>query len=165
MKLIKNILLAFLVGAGVSALAETRSSSEYTCTAYNPLTGYAELKYPANEKDGSVGTLMTYGMISKSLSGGEISYDPKLENTYPRATLQTVINGVTVPVYMDLAKPKSARAKKATLIGVTYVPLFAVVPGSWLFQPYMGYQPGYSDVPIPAGFIPTSIVSCDVRFN
>jgi hypothetical protein len=163
MKSIKYSLVAFLFSAGFFAHSEVRTAREYLCTAFNPVTGYAELKFPTADKEGVAGTLITYGLAKKSLNGGELSYDSELKHAYPHATLQTVINGVTVPVYLDLARPRK-ETKKAKLIGITYIPLFAVIPAAWLFQPYLGYNPSQTEIPVPAGFVPTSVVTCKVRF-
>lgn len=163
MKSIKFFLFSTLFSFGVFAHGEVRTAREYVCTAFNPLTGYAELKFPTADKEGVAGTLVTYGVVKKPMAGGELSYDSDLKNAYPHATLQTVIGGVTVPVYLDLSRP-SKETKKATLIGITYVPLFAVVPSAWLFQPYVGFNPSYAEVPVPVGFVPTAVVTCKVRF-
>lgn len=160
MKSVKLFLFALVSAFTFSAVAETRVAKSYSCSAFNPVTGYARITYKAKS------ARLTYGWFTSDVEDGVLSYDSESALDYPKAVLYTKINGVDVPVHLALLRPLEQESKELVLSGVTYVPHFALAPNFQVFAPFSGYV-GYlgSVVPVPVGFTPTSVVTCRISFR
>jgi len=163
---IKLVLLAALA-APVLASAEIRTAESYHCTAFNAFTGYATIKWNKKTRKKG-GAEIRYGWLTSQPRGGLLTYEPNSPLNFPRAILQTELNGATVPVHMDLLRPIEHRSKEVVLAGLTYIPL--TVPASGFSTPYWTPYTGPIGhlsplVPLPAGFVPTSVVTCRVSFH
>lgn len=157
--------LAFLLFASLASAAEPRIAKTYSCNAFNPLTGFAIVTYSKATVRKNGGAVIKYGLLTTETKGGEIAYDPANEMSYPKAVLSTKIGGVDYPVHLDLLRPIDHGSKEAVLAGLTYIPVntLTVLP---YWAPYYGSTTHLSPIaPVPAGFIPTSVVTCRVTFQ
>lgn len=161
------VLLATVFASG-SVLAAQRVAERYTCAAFNPLTGYATITF--NEKTKARGARMTSLAGEQQLHGGRLTYNSSSYSSYPRAVFSIPVKGGDpIQVYMDLLRPLNnddceGKLSEEILSGITYIPLFGVAPGLSLFAPLSGYGT-LPLVPVPAGFVPTSVVTCRVIFR
>lgn len=164
---IKLVLLAILAGGSALANAQIRTAQSYHCTAYNAFTGFATIKWNSGTRRRG-GAEIRYGWFTSMAKGGLMTYEPQTEVSVPRAILETRVNGVPVTVHMDLLRPVDHRSKEIVLSGLTYVPV-TVPPTAWnasFWTPYTGPLGHLSPlVPLPAGYVPTSVVTCRVSFH
>lgn len=163
---IKTVLLIALSALGLSANAAARAAKSYTCTAFNPVSGYARITYGKKEGERKSRAEIHYGFLVSEVEGGVLSYDPDTVVDLPRAVFSTKVNGVEVPFHMDLFRPWDNETKEVILSGVTYVPAFALAANLPLFARYSGsLEQLDGKVAVPAGFTPTSVVTCRVFFR
>ncbi len=145
-----------------SAMAAQRVAERYTCTAYNPLTGFATITY--SEK-GRGKAKMTSIVGEKQIRGGRLTYNTGTLTSFPRATFSVPVNGSPVSVYMDLTRPLKddceGQLSEDILTGFTYIPLYGATTSYWPFVALTGNP----FLPVPLGFIPTSMVTCRVIFR
>lgn len=163
---IKYILFSVIVFTAFAANADIRTAESYHCTAFNPLTGYAFIKWNRQTVRATGGAVIRYGWLENEAKGGLMTYEPEVAVSYPRAVLNTQLNGNEVAVYMDLLRPLEHRSKEVVLAGLTYVPVTVPVSNIWPWNPMSGTLGHLSPiVPLPAGFVPTSTVTCRVKFR
>lgn len=156
---------ALLVSA-IPAFAVQRVAERYTCTAFHPVTGYATITYKERARKKIT---MRSVMGETEISGGRLTYNTDSVRSYPRAVFTFEVHKRPVSVYMDLMRPLTdgceGELTEQILSGVTYVPLFGAVPnGTTLFTPFSGFV-GNPFLPIPVGFVPTSVVTCRIWFK
>lgn len=163
----KLVLLAAFGVMSLSAAAVERTAKTYSCSAFNAVTGYARITYKKERGERVPKARMQYGWLVSELKGGALGYETEAPlNTPVRAILYTKVNGVEVPVHMDLFRPLEHQTKEVILSGLTYVPSFALAPNWTAFAPFSGTlgHLGYL-VPVPVGFTPTSVVTCRISFQ
>lgn len=158
------VLFASLFTA-IPAFSAQRVAERYTCTAFNPATGYATIKYSEKARGK---TKMSSLWGEKEIRGGRLTYSTSSYSSYPRAVFDVEVAGRPVSVYMDLVRPLKdgceGQLSEEILTGVTYIPLYGAAFNWWPFSPLVGYTAN-PFVPVPAGFVPTSIVTCRVVFR
>lgn len=165
MKLVLLSLSIWVAGASVSAHASSlRIAKSYSCTAYNPATGFASITYKPSKKKSATTAELTYGLVTTPLTDGRLSYDAESPLAFPRAIFTTEVTGTPTTIYMDLLRPISD-GKKTVVSGVTYVEANAVVPTLALFASYYGWSYSVGFITVPAGYVVTSVVTCRVNFN
>ncbi len=160
--------LVLLVSAVLAfpAFAVQRVAERYTCTAFHPITGYASITY--KEKSRKKVTMKSI-MGEADINGGRLTYNTDSLRSYPRAVFSIEVGKRPVSVYMDLLRPLTdgceGELTEQILTGITYIPIFGAVPnGMTLFTPLSGFTPN-PFLPIPVGFVPTSVVTCRVWFK
>jgi hypothetical protein len=162
----KLVLLAAISAISLSATAAPRAAKSYSCTAFNALTGYARITYGKRASERVASARITYGWLVNEVQGGVLVYEPEVTLNFPKAILEVKVNGVVVPVHMDLLRPLEHKSKEVILAGLTYVPSFALAPNLAAFAPFSGTLSHLSYlVPVPVGFTPTSVVTCRVQFQ
>lgn len=158
------VLFASLFTA-IPAFSAQRVAERYTCTAFNPATGYATITYSEKARGKS---RMTSLWGEKEIRGGRLTYSTSSYTSYPRAVFNIEVAGQPVSVYMDLVRPLKdgceGQLSDEILTGVTYVPLYGAAVNLFPFIPFAGYASN-PFIPIPVGFVPTSLVTCRVVFR
>ncbi len=148
-----------------TAFAEIRMATEYTCYAFNPMFGFAQINYSQADQDK---THLIYGFAKNAIKGGELWYNTEVNTSFPSAVLVVEVNGRPVTAHMVLSRPFDMESDEATLAGITYITVAQSKMSFFLAWPLsdsvLDGLLATLEIPLPAGYLPTSAVTCRVKF-